>query len=106
MVKHPTIPSALHDAFSVSLTGSEYIVMGAPDTRAEDLPSKAFILCVTIFRVTEAIRSFALARRLDFEKRNVVLWQNRLDLIATNLDTAVDPLMKMPLPFTYDGRTF
>lgn len=105
-VKHPTIPSALHDAFSVSLTGSEYIVMGAPDTRTEDLPSKAFILSVTILRVTEAIRSFALARRLDFEKPNVVSWQNRLDSIAPNLDAAVDPLMKMPLPFTYDGRIF
>jgi len=105
-VKHPTIPSALHDAFSVSLTGSEYIVMGAPDTRTEDLPSKAFILSVTILRVTEAIRSFALARRLDFEKPNVASWQNRLDSIATNLDAAVDPLMKMPLPFTYDGRIF
>ena len=105
-VKHPTIPSALHDAFSVSLTGSEYIVMGAPDTRTEDLPSKAFILSVTILRVTEAIRSFALARRLDFEKRNVVSWQNRLDSIAAYLDTAIDPLMEMPLPFTYDGRMF
>jgi len=80
--------------------------MSAPDTRAEDLPGKAFILSVTILRVTEAIRSFALARRLDFEKRNVVSWQNRLDSIATNLDTAVNPLMKMPLPFTYDGRMF
>jgi len=105
-VKHPTIPSVLHDAFSVSLTGSEYIVMGAPDTRAEDLPSKAFILSVTILRVTEAIESFALARHLDFERRNVVSWKNRLDSIATNVDTAVDPLMKIPLPFTYDGRIF
>lgn len=98
-VKHPTIPSALHDAFSVSLTESEYIVMGAPDTREEDLPNKAFILSVTILKVTEAIESFALARRLDFEKRNVVSWQNRLASIVTNLDTAVDPLVKMPLPF-------
>jgi hypothetical protein len=105
-VKHPTIPSALHDALSVSLTGSEYIVMGAPDTRIEDLPSKAFILSVTILRVIEAIRSFALARRLDFEKPNAVSWQNRLDSIVTNLDTAVDPVMKMPLPFTYKGRIF
>jgi len=105
-VKHPTIPSALHDAFSVSLTGEEYIVMAAPDTRIEDLPSKAFILCVTMLRVTEAIKSFALARQLDFEKPNVVSWQERLDSIVTNLDKAVDPIMKMPLPFTYDGRIF
>ena len=48
MLKHPTIPSALHDAFSVSLTENEYTIMAAPDTRIEDLPSKAFILSVMI----------------------------------------------------------
>lgn len=105
-VKHPTIPSALHDAFSVSLNGLEYIVMGAPDTRTEDLPSKAFILSVTILKVTEAIRSFALARELDLEESNVISWQERFDSIVTNLDKAVEPAMKMPLPFTYDGHIF
>jgi len=99
MLKHPTIPSALHDAFSVSLTGTEYTIMAAPDTRIEDLPSKAFILSVTILRVMEAIDSFALARELDFEKPNVISWHKRLDSIETNLDKAVDPIMKMPLPF-------
>jgi len=103
-LKHPTIPSALHDAFSVSLTGAEYIVMAAPDTRMEDLPSKAFVLSVTILRVTEAIESFALARQLDFEKSNVISWQERLDSIVTNLDKAIAPLVKMPLPFTYKGH--
>lgn len=103
-VKHPTVPSALHDAFSVSLTGSEFIVMAAPDTRKEDLSSKAFILSVTLSSVTEAIRSFALVRELDISSPNVVSWQNRLDSIAINIDKAVDPLMKMPLPFAYDGR--
>lgn len=103
-VKHPTIPSALHDAFSVSLTGAEYIVMAAPDTRMEDLPSKAFILSVTILKVTEAIDGFALARQLDFEKSNVSSWQERLDSIRTNLDKAVTPLLKMPLPFNYKGQ--
>lgn len=103
-VKHPTIPSALHDAFSVSLTGAEYIVMAAPDTRMEDLPSKAFILSVTVVRVTEAIKGFALARQLDFEKSNVSSWQERLDSIETNLDKALTPLLKMPLPFNYKGQ--
>lgn len=103
-VKHPTIPSALHDAFSVSLKGDEFIVMAAPDIREEDLPSKAFILSVTILRVGEAIESFAIARKLDFEKPNVVAWQKRLDSIVRSLDKAVDPLTKIPLPFTYDGR--
>lgn len=103
-LKHPTIPSALHDAFSVSLTGAEYIIMAAPDTRMEDLPSKAFILTVTTLKVKEAIESFALARELDFEKPNVISWQKRFDSIVTNLDKAVDPIMKKPLPFDYEGN--
>jgi len=103
-LKHPTIPSALHDAFSVSLDGDEYIVMAAPDTRMEDLPSKAFILTVTTLKVKEAIESFALARELDFEKPNVISWQKRFDSIVTNLDKAVDPMMKKPLPFDYEGN--
>ena len=104
-VKHPTLPSALHDAFSVSLLGDEYLIMAAPDTRMEDLPNKAFILCVTILRVIETIDSFALARELDCEKANVIAWKKRFDSITINLDKAVDPIMKeMPLPFDYRGR--
>lgn len=104
-LKHPTIPSALHDAFSVSLTGADYIIMAAPDTRIEDLPSKAFILSVTILRVKEAIENLALIRKLDFEKPNVISWKKRFDSIVTNLDKAVDPIIKKThLPFDYKGR--
>jgi len=105
-LKHPTLPSALHDAQSVSLTGDEYIIMAAPDTRIEDLPSKAFILTVTALRVKEAIGSFALARELDYKHPNVISWKKRFDSIVTNLDKAVDPIMKMPLPFDYKGHMF
>lgn len=103
-VKHPTLPSALHDAFSVTLDNRQYIVMAAPDTRAEDLPNKAFIIDVTTLKFVEAIRRFARARYLDYDKPNVVSWQERFDSIAKNLDVATDPIMTMPLPFTYDGR--
>jgi hypothetical protein len=102
-IKHPTIPSVLHDAFSVSLTGDEYIIMAAPDVREEDLPSKAFIITVTVLRVKEAIDSFALARELNYENTSVTLWKGRLDSIIPNLDKAVTPVMKMPLPFNYRG---
>jgi hypothetical protein len=106
-VKHPTISSATHDAFSVSLDGDEYIIMAAPDTRIEDLPSKAFILSVTILRVTEAIESFALAREIDYKDDRAVSWQERFDKISKDLDKAVDPLIKKTrLPFDYNGRVF
>ena len=106
-VKHPTIPSTLHDAFSVSLDGDEYVIMAAPDTRIEDLPSKAFILSITVLRVKEAIGSFALARELNYESPNVISWKERFDSIVTDLDKAVDPIIKKThLPFDYEGRIF
>jgi len=106
-VKHPTIPSTLHDAFSVSLDGDEYIIMAAPDTRTQDLPSKAFILSITTLRVKEAIESFALARELNYESPNVISWKERFDSIVTDLDKAVDPIIKKThLPFDYEGRIF
>ncbi len=106
-VKHPTIPSALHDAFSVSLDSDEYIIMAAPDSRIEDLPSKASILSITVLRVKEAIGSFAAARKLDYESPNVISWKERFDSIVTYLDKAVDPLIKKThLPFDYEGHIF
>lgn len=103
-LKHPTIPSTLHDAFSVSLTGDDYIIMAAPDVRDEDLPNKAFILTTITLHTWEAIESFALARELDDEDSRVISWKERFGSIGTNLDKAVDPIMKMPLPFDYKGR--
>ena len=106
-LKHPNMPSALHDAASISVTEAEYGIMAAPDDRIEDLPSKAFVLSVTLLRVTEAVESFALARALDFEKPNVISWRKRFDSILTNLDKAVDPIIKKThLPFDYNGRIF
>jgi hypothetical protein len=106
-VKHPTLPSALHDALSVSLQADEYIIMAAPDARTEDLPNKAFILSVTILRVLEAIDSFALVRELDYKDSNVISWKERFDSIVTNLDKAVDPIItKMHLPFDHKGHIF
>lgn len=105
-LKHPTMPSVVHDAFSVSLTGKEYMIMAAPDDRVEDLPSKAFILSVTVLRVIEAIESFAQARELDSKDSKVISWKERFDSITENLEKAVKPIMKMPLPFDHKGRMF
>jgi len=103
-LKHPTIPSVLHDALSVSWTRDEYTIVAAPDVRVEDIPNKAFIITTSVLHTWEAIESFALARGLDEEDSNVISWKKRFDSIVTNLDKAVDPIMKMPLPFDYKGR--
>lgn len=99
-IKHPTIPSALHDAFSVSLQAGEYIIMAAPDTRPEDLPNKVMILVVTINRIWSAIRSFTRAREIDAKNPKVIDWNERLDSVTKNLSEALEPVMKTPLAFS------
>lgn len=106
-LKHPTIPSALHDAFSVSLTGDDYIIMAAPDVREEDLPNKAFILVTIILHTWEAIESFTLSREIDDEDSKVISWTKRFESIGTNISKAFSPIRKnMHLPFDHRGRIF
>jgi len=97
-IKHPTMPSALHDAFSVSLKEEEYIVMAAPDTRPEDTPNKAMILVATINRILAAIRKFASACEIDLGHSRVISWQKRLDSVIPDIKEAMKPLWSKPLP--------
>lgn len=99
-VKHPTIPSALHDAFSVSLKDNEYIVMAAPDVRPEDLPNKAMIVVTTINRILAAIRGFAWACEIDLEHARVVSWRKRLDSVIPDIEEAMKPLWGKQLPIS------
>jgi len=99
-IKHPTMPSALHDAFSVSLDGNEYIIMAAPDTRPEDMPNKAMILVATINRILAAIRRFAWACNMDIGNARVVSWQKRLDSVIPDIYEAMKPLWGKPLPIS------
>jgi hypothetical protein len=103
-VKHPTIPSAAHDAFAVSISKDEFAIVAAPDTRIEDLPNKAFIISVLVMRTAQAIANFGHKIGIDSSASNVISWRSRFESIAINLDKAVRPVMKTPLPFSYNGR--
>jgi len=98
-LKHPSIPSVLHDAFAVSPKRGEYMIMAAPDARKDDLPNKAFILTLTILRLHEAIASFADARKLDIKDSNVIAWRERFYSAISNLSEVVDPITQRPLAF-------
>jgi hypothetical protein len=102
-VKHPTIPSAAHDALATSMNKGEFAIMAAPDTRIEDLPNKAFIISVLVMRVVEAIAYFGLKIGINSNASNVIAWRHRMDSMAANLKEALNPVMKTPLPFSYDG---
>jgi len=78
--------------------------MAAPDTRIEDLPNKAFIISVLVMRAAQAIADFGCRMKIDPSESNVIFWLRRMESISVNLDEAVRPVMKTPLPFSYDGR--
>lgn len=96
-VKHPTMASALHDAFSVCLE-NEFIIMAAPDVRAEDLPNKAMILATIVNHILGATHRFASACEIDRENARVISWQERLDSIVPDLEKAMEPLWDTPPP--------
>jgi hypothetical protein len=98
-LKHPSLPSALHDASAVLSKQNEFIIMAAPDSRNEDLPNKVLILTVTILRLHEAIASFADARQLDLKDPEVVAWRERFNSTMSNLLKVVDPYTQSPLAF-------
>lgn len=106
MVKHPTMQSAVHDAFSVKIDKHQYGIMAAPDTRAKDLPNKAMVLVVTINRIVNAIHRFAQAYEVDTKDSRVVSWQQRLDSIFPDIDKAMEPLWDTSPPISIGSSKF
>lgn len=97
-IKHPTLPSALHDAFSASVESKEFVVMAAPDIREEDLPNKFTILAITVSRIHDAIRNFAFAIEADHDDPRVIFWRERLNTIIPSSVEAYESA-KFLLPF-------
>lgn len=97
-IKHPTLPSTLHDAFSASAKSEEFVVMAAPDIREEDLPNKFTILAITISRIHDAIRSFAFSIKADHDDPRVILWTERLNTIIPSSMEAYESV-RFSLPF-------
>ena len=61
-IKHPTMRSAVHDAFGASVKSNEYVIMAAPDLRPEDRVAKVMLLSIAVTRMVEAITAFVAAR--------------------------------------------
>ncbi|MCI0560701.1 MAG: hypothetical protein MN733_19625 [Nitrososphaera sp.] len=98
-IKHPTLRSALHDSFAASVKDGEYVIMAAPDLRAEDLPVKATILVISISRVREAIRCFAIALNCDSSSPDYEDFRIRMVEILPETREAYSQTMTQPLPF-------
>jgi hypothetical protein len=98
-IKHPTLPSAVHDASSTLLASSQYAVLAAPDLRTEDLAVKATVLAIVINRVREAIRSFVFALNCDTTTPDYKRFVERMQEVAAGVKEAFKVLATQPLPF-------
>lgn len=102
-IKHPTIPSTLHDAFAASVKSEEYVVMAVPDLRPDDLPNKFTILSITISRIHAAIRNFAFSCELNYEDDRVQKWLQGFNSIIPASIEAYKSLGDLQLPFTIEN---
>jgi len=100
-MKHPTLRSTMHDAFSATVKGVEFVVMAAPDVREEDLPLKATILAISISRCYQAVRQFAIALKCDSHSEYYKSFIDRMSSIIPDTINAYKLLTaNKSLPFT------
>jgi len=98
-VKHPTLPSAAHDAFGASVRPDEYVLMAAPDVRDTDLAVKATILAISVNRALEAIQAFAGSLQGHESEPNYREFQARLESSWVGAIEAYKSIGRGSLPF-------
>lgn len=104
-IKHPTLRSALHDAYTTVQSSKEYVVMAAPDIREEDLPVKSALLMIAISRVREAIRFFVVALDSEKDDENYKTLEYRMEIVRATSIEAFDVCSQISLPFNLQGST-
>ncbi|WP_179015454.1 hypothetical protein [Paenibacillus sp. 79R4] len=103
-IKHPTIPSAIHD-MGTSYHNEEYVIMAVPDTREEDIPIKYTILVIVINRIRSAIRNFAFGSDIDYLDEGVKRWLQRFNSILEETVKIYDSDNLGCLPFTVTDKS-
>jgi hypothetical protein len=108
-MKHPTVPSATHDALSAGLSTEGRYALGVfPDLRPENVPVKQLLLITSVLRVEEAIDG--LLRGLpndDPQSSELSDFRFRFGLVKNSSSAIVDMLHRdneVPMPFTTSLR--
>ncbi len=97
-IKHPTFRSTAHDAGATQVREREFSVMAAPDVRLEDLPQKVIVLMISLSRILQAVRHFALSLECDFsDDYTQAFWKRLLSVEPHALAAAKS--VSDPLPF-------
>lgn len=103
-IKHPTIPSALHDIGASSFNKEEYVIMAVPDIRGEDISTKYIILTIVINRIRSAIRNFAFGSGVDINDHGVKEWLLRFNSIITDAMNVYSSREIGELPFSITDK--
>ena len=98
-IKHPTLPSALHDAGATAVTTPEFVVMAAPDLRPEDTPVKATVVFIALVRTLEAVRFFGREISPDKSHSTYIEFRHRVENASTLMADAYKNSQIGPLPF-------
>ena len=105
-IKHPTMPSAVHDAGATTVANGTYVVMAAPDVRPEDLPVKATVAMIAVSRCYEAVHSFAIALQPQADDPYYHDFAKRLTEAFSAGKSAYISLAARHLPFDISSTTF
>jgi hypothetical protein len=100
MLKHPTLPSLIHDAFSSSPDNDAYFLLTMPDTRKEDFALKTSVLYQVVTQVYTAICSFSEALNIDQNNPDFLYWNDRLKKainVFVKLFFDINPSLPFPL---------
>lgn len=99
MLKHPTLPSLVHDAFSSSPDNEAYFLITMPDTRKEDFSLKTSVLYQVVTQVYTAICSFSEALDVDQNDPDFLYWDKKLkEAINVFVKLYFDTNPSLPFP--------
>lgn len=99
-IKHPTLASAFHDAFSAQADASTFVVMAAPDVRPSDRGAKSTIVISSCSRVTDAALDFARIAGADEASDQYRAFFHRFDEARSRMLEAMTVEKDTQLPFT------
>lgn len=103
-IKHPTVRSAAHDAFSASVKEDEFVVMAAPDVRESDRVTKALLLMIATARLSDATSAFVGGITADHESRDYQAYSARVGVLNASMAVFRNATVS-PLAFDIAGET-
>lgn len=100
-IKHPTLKSTSHDAFSARKDDDTYLVMAIPDLRPDDLGMKLAVGTASLNRALSGVRAFISAAGYPRDSDEYGSWANRWKK-ASELTIKIMTYGKRPV-LTLDG---